>query len=903
MAADFSGGAVPTPDEIFSNIYARANTSNPDVLKLVAVLDAVKQTILETLGEKRGASAPVSAYFAALMTALERGGIDHAQEIFYLLALVLPYVAPATLRSKFDALSVLFSSALTTSGVVKEASTLKSLLTCVKFVLVAAEKTPERWVSPALALPFSALISFAVDIRPKVRKPAQQCILDIAQDHFQAKTYGCNTLVSQGLVKVLTATHQKDQVKIMQIFPLVKNLLPIVTVEAITDITEALLALPGLGMPRLTALTYSGLCTLLESPKARLSIQFASRLVNALLAVAPSPDNHLAAAEFSYVLAAGVSRLASMERIKQGLSPDVPSAYSFHNSADDSDILLPSVNDVLVGSVTALLTNFESARVAVHHAAANSLAIILGSAVGPALIRQALAQRRSPLNDVIGLFETLLQYKYQPSWPVSLPVIALLYRIIGEDSHVLLSKLTLALVELRSVLDEAAASAAADDGDEEEAARRLRKSNKRRRAADSDDEGSDAEGHAGVGDDVGRAGAVDTLGLVGNAGVRKSFRMVERVLGVAIRAMGAHKFVEIVGLSSKPGSAVSNDRVWVLPLLRDNAQFAPCPVSFFSTVIMPAIRQCETEATALLDRGLPKNAKALRTRAMQLWTLLPALFVAPADFGVSFDVAFGQALTKGLQDAAYPELPAIIARAFETVIARGRAAVGLPPVVFSALDDDELETRGGRDNDADAALTVAGKRAGGGGPDDDDEDGDDDDDDDYFSKDGAGARPKHGDDDGATTVFGAGGVSVHQAGENSPQHALLLQAVGDKDKLPTMDEASGHAVIETLKKFAKHILPVFFTAYESAVTGKGGPLSVSSNTINERTRKMLDAAGMYLSIAPLDVLETWERDFSSCWYKPLPSKRLPMLRLQKRKRRLLLTQRRPQKMLPSKKPL
>lgn len=920
--------------DIFRDIYSRANAANPDILKLMAVLDATKDAVAAAVsagdGKKKASKATAEnaaalesplAYFGALMTALERTGVTHAKEIFYLLSLLLPHLPAAVVKAKYDAIAAMCGAAMKSPALHKDQPTVRSVVVCMGHVLKAIGVDAETWARPDVPRLLSGLLTYSTDPRPKVRRAAQSSCFEIAIIHHGARSEAAAPVYTTFFATILAGSSQKEQMTILQAMPLLRQTMPLLPQSQIMTVADRVLKLVTIGNAKITVQAFASLATLLESPRARLTIKFVQQLVAALVGMVPSPDDHAPAAEYSYLLAAAMTRLANMERIKCGASPDVPMSYPRGGIAaqpSDQSGTLESVTKHLPSAVRAMMSNLQSDRIAVHHATTNALSIMLVTCIDGPMVKEArtwvvahpsavptsASSTSAPeppagapcLVQLVSVLDSMLQYKYQSAWPVALPLLAVVYRLLGPDAFPLLNKITLSIVSIRESVAQAADDAAAaraaeedDDDDEDMNGRRRRKG----RGDDSDDE----DGNRGR-----YGGAADGSGA--KAPATKIFSAMEAVLAAAVRAMGAHHFVQIVGLAAQSAAGtkgapsslvVREDRTWVLPLLRDNAQYCETPLAFFMSTIVPIFRGEEAAAVAAENTHHPKQARMHRARVMQLWNLLPVLGVAPPDFGTAFNVPMGKLLTQSMTDPKYPDLPTVIGRALETMIVRNRAAAGLPIVSIERPgadadndedeNDDEGMDDGGSVGDVDAGLTVAGggKAAGGkkkqkqnqkGKKDDDDEDGDDsdeDDDDDSDDEGAAGARGAGrsvGDgemsvDGGATTVFGAGGVSVYAGGEgNDPRHALLVQALGSKDKLPTIEKAVAEANLNVLAGFSKNYVPILFNAYEVTTTGSSGPASSaaapatasSAAVANDRSRKVLDAIVSYISISPADLV-------------------------------------------------
>ena len=254
-----------------------------------------------------------------------------------------------------------------------------------------------------------------------------------------------------------------------------------------------------------------------------------------------------------------------------------------------------------------------------------------------------------------------------------------------------------------------------------------------------------------------------------------------------------------------PLAGLSEERLWMLPLLATHAAHAPCRIAWFMGTVLPAIRECEAAAAAAHAAGRERNARVLVGRASQLWRLLPVVLRAPTDVVAgAFDANLGRILSSLLANAARPDLAELAGRGLAALIAGLRAAAGLPPVGLERL-------------------------TGGAGQDDgDDEAGD-------------GGRSVAGEGGGGATVLGAGGVSVYggSVSPSDPRHHWLAQAI----KAPPLSDgkqprgvdgddagaaaaaarvASATAGLAAVASLARNYLPVLFNAYEVRTGGRGG---------------------------------------------------------------------------------
>ena len=156
--------------------------SNPD--QTAVVLSAVE----DTLREQKCDRTP-TAYFAALLALLSQSispdGIlnkELATSVVYLLDLVTTHVPTGLLRSKFSQILSALAPTLTHADI--EAPLLRSSLGCLESLLVAQDVAawalPQAQIGPRRAL--AGLLTLAVDHRPKVRKRAQDVIVQVLKN-------------------------------------------------------------------------------------------------------------------------------------------------------------------------------------------------------------------------------------------------------------------------------------------------------------------------------------------------------------------------------------------------------------------------------------------------------------------------------------------------------------------------------------------------------------------------------------------------------------------------------------------------------------------------------------------------------------------------------------------------
>eukprot|EP00887_Chlorella_sp_A99_P003957 scaffold11.g3957.t1 len=158
---------------VVQEVFARhGHSAQPESQQVVAILRAV----LEVLAVEGLAPSP-TALFAALMASLEKPESLASNAMLAamctLLALVLPRLPTAVLRSKFGQSATALAAVAEAKQ--EDAAVLRPALGCLAQVLAAAGVAD--W--PAALRPLNILLSGCLDHRPKVRKRATGGLVDV----------------------------------------------------------------------------------------------------------------------------------------------------------------------------------------------------------------------------------------------------------------------------------------------------------------------------------------------------------------------------------------------------------------------------------------------------------------------------------------------------------------------------------------------------------------------------------------------------------------------------------------------------------------------------------------------------------------------------------------------------
>ena len=239
-------------------------------------VNLVLEAITEVIFDRRKAASASDAtnisdptpteYYAALMTALDSSDQAHQYELLSLLAMLLPEVPTAVLRSTLPA----FSKALTricqqlAAEATAEPAPLRAALTCLGLALAEQPTTGAVWDKPDALKLFHATLSFITDARAKVRRAAQQAVVTVLSAHAKAGYGGLSMHVAAFVAKVLLACTARDCVLTMRLLVLLRDVLPLLPVPALEKLREPLLNLLSLGQPLLTVQTLSTIAAMME---------------------------------------------------------------------------------------------------------------------------------------------------------------------------------------------------------------------------------------------------------------------------------------------------------------------------------------------------------------------------------------------------------------------------------------------------------------------------------------------------------------------------------------------------------------------------------------------------------------------------------------------------------------
>ncbi|KAI5064175.1 hypothetical protein GOP47_0020845 [Adiantum capillus-veneris] len=147
-------------------------------------------------------------------------------------------------------------------------------------------------------------------------------------------------------------------------------------------------------------------------------------------------------------------------------------------------------------------------------------------------------------------------------------------------------------------------------------------------------------------------------------------RQLHKTIGSAISAMGPEKFLKLLPLSLE-GEDISNSRLWLVPVLRQNIVGAE--LSFFSEKILPLIQRLQNDLKKLSMEGKATASKKMEAVVQSLWSLFPAFCNFPSDTAQSFG---RMAKHMGAILSEESDLRGVICHGLQMLIRQNRGVLG-----------------------------------------------------------------------------------------------------------------------------------------------------------------------------------------------------------------------------------
>lgn len=341
---------------------------------------------------------------------------------------------------------------------------------------------------------------------------------------------------------------------------------------------------------------------------------------------------------------------------------------------------------LLARAVLALISYCESSSTAVHKSSCGALNLMFQACVDQEMVTQmagSLGRGHAAvgaLADALSALESLLQYRFQKSWPQSLPLLGRLFLHLRGASYPLLVSVLRGLGELH-----------------------------------------------------------DALTSVPSAALPGVTSALNEAVSFAIEGMGAERVLGVLplapaGATPAAEGGLAEARAWLIPLLTQHTGAAPSRLAFFQSHVLTTAKACDGAAKS--DRLSANEARTQRFRVEQLWGLLPGFCARPTDVASAFG-NLAPTLANAMQDTNYAGILPIVCAGLQALVtgvkARCAAEVGgggaaakadleklsntstrFLPKLFALVDPassgDATTASVGAGSDAAAATTAANER-------------------------------------------------------------------------------------------------------------------------------------------------------------------------------------------------
>lgn len=440
---------------VFRRLYEKAASGDEDSMSLIPVIGAIREMLDQQRLEGFDSTQEPSPteYFAAIFSALDGTDQSHVPQLLVLLATVLPDANKALLRAKFSPIfATLLRIMVECEASEGEKSTiigpLASAMQCLGCLLAAQDLTV--WSKPAAVKALGAILKYFSDTSAKLRKPAHAAVVTVLSaesttlrnnPQLAAKAGSikrCGKLVMDFCFAVLEGVTSQDVNRAMYLLIFLRSAAPLMPPEDCTAICLAMMKLPSLGSPTLTAAVMQCVSGIVQSPVSScLPPAALSEIITRMLEVYPNSSDGAGATAFAQALASSMVRLSMHE-----------------NGAEKARALLPE-------SCLALVSYCESHIAGLHTAACASLNLMFQTIVDQSMItemaesmgtKKVKTYKHALLEKVLCGFESLLQYRYQRAWPKVLPLLGRLFIHIGKPSYPILASTLKSLGDLHDAL-------------------------------------------------------------------------------------------------------------------------------------------------------------------------------------------------------------------------------------------------------------------------------------------------------------------------------------------------------------------------------------------------------------------------------------------------------------------
>ncbi|KAG5188695.1 armadillo-type protein [Tribonema minus] len=443
------------------------------------------------------------------------------------------------------------------------------------------------------------------------------------------------------LMLLLPPTPVQDARRTQHLLTLLRRAAPLLPAAECAALCQALLRLPALGNPQLTAAVMQltaavmqCLSSIVQSPHATcLPPAALPPLVLALLDVQPGGTDAAGATAFAQP---GGTDAAGATAFAQPGGTNAAGATAFAQALASALVRMrgsggdsagaAAARSLLPRAAAALVSYCESPAAALHGAACSCLNLLFQTVVDQEMVSEMAESLGKPrkgkptaLETVLCSLEGLLQYKYQKAWPKALPLLGRLFLHLRSASYPILSSTLKGLGDLHDALASIPAAAAAPGV--------LPALNE---ALGLAIEGVGMERVLGV-LPLRPAGTPDTMGVAESRAWLVSEVRLAEAQGVAV--------------------VYANREEKRIPLLREHGGAAPARLAYFHHSLVELAKHCDQVSRS--GKLTANEGKTQSLRVEQVWGLFPAFCAAPTDVASAFG-PLAPVLANAMQDVRYP---------------------------------------------------------------------------------------------------------------------------------------------------------------------------------------------------------------------------------------------------------
>eukprot|EP00798_Chlamydomonas_sp_ICE-L_P031076 gene31076-6203_t len=571
--SDSDGGVV---QEILAK---HGNSAQPESRQVVAILQATSEVI-----KVNGMQVSPISIFAASMSALERPETASSAQVTLsictLLSFVLPRVPNSTLRSKFNDCSKIMCGILKNHK--EQAAVSKAALHCLSQVLGALD--PTNW--PPAAIPFRDMLSCVMDLRPKVRKRAQQGLSEVLAALQGTPALGnASDAIAKGGEKgeggseggaAAEEAITKSVQDTLHMIGTLKTVLPLMSGPAVKTVVDLLFKLYPLKQALLSRHTTEALTALCSAPSSHLAPQALGEL---LMVIVDADDIVWNRRDVDTVMS--LTRLVESGFIRlHELDPKLCATKlprAFH-------ALVPQQDGVRFGTSQALRN------------------LIVDCIDEDMVAAGGEGRAAAPIVSLIAAVTSLMGAMYQESWSLVMPVVGTLVEKLGACGG---AELTTNLVKSLGAILAGVADA---------------------------DEGLAAGADGGMG-----AEEAEEYGIA-----------AEAAMGAALRSLGPAAVMAVLPMQLKEtveGVPDAEARTWMLPLLRRHIRGAP--LAYWSNELQPMARVLAAKAEQASRAHQTQMAQNCHMLELQIWHCLPAFVSWSPDLGSAYPKVVRRVLKAG----------------------------------------------------------------------------------------------------------------------------------------------------------------------------------------------------------------------------------------------------------------